>query len=149
MQKIEIMGEDTRWLQRLEHYQKALSRLTIATNLVSRSSGNSEQDDLLREGLVQRFEYTQEFAWKLMKDYAEYQGYTEIHGSRDAIRTSLQMGVIDDRDWMDTIADRNITSHCYDEAEFLEVLHKIVNIYLPLFQSLEKKMIQLKAKEEL
>lgn len=27
---------------------------------------------------IQRFEYTHELAWKVMKDYAEYQGYTDI-----------------------------------------------------------------------
>ena len=35
---------------------------------------------------IQRFEYTHELAWKVMKDYAEYQGYTDIRSSRDAIR---------------------------------------------------------------
>lgn len=138
---------EIRWLQRLAHYEKALARLATAVNLVAVTYDSAEQEDLLREGMVQRFEYTQELAWKLMKDYAEYQGFTGIQGSRDAIRTSLQIGVITDRTWMDTIADRNITSHCYDEAEFLAVLDKIANVYLPLFRDLEVQMQKNKEKE--
>lgn len=134
-------------MQRLAHYEKALARLATAVNLVAVTYDSAEQEDLLREGMVQRFEYTQELAWKLMKDYAEYQGFTGIQGSRDAIRTSLQIGVITDRTWMDTIADRNITSHCYDEAEFLAVLDKIANVYLPLFRDLEVQMQKNKEKE--
>lgn len=38
-----------------------------------------------------------------MKDYAEYQGYTDIRSSRDAIRKALEMGLIDDKQWTETI----------------------------------------------
>ena len=91
-------------------------------------------DNLLKEGLIQRYEYTQELAWKLMKDYEEYQGYTEIQGSRDAIRKALAMGLVSDSAWMDTIASRNITSHYYDEIAFNAVYRKIMDVYFPLFK---------------
>ena len=93
-----------------------------------------DMDNLLKEGLIQRYEYTQELAWKLMKDYEEYQGYTEIQGSRDAIRKALAMGLVSDSAWMDTIASRNITSHCYDETAFNAVYSKIMDEYFPLFK---------------
>ena len=63
---------------------------------------------------IQRFEYTHELAWKVMKDYAEYQGYTDIRSSRNAIRKALEMGLIDDKQWTETIEARNLTSHNYD-----------------------------------
>ena len=63
---------------------------------------------------IQRFEYTHELAWKVMKDYAEYQGYTDIRSSRDAIRKALEMGLIDDKQWTETIEARNLTSHNHD-----------------------------------
>lgn len=50
-----------------------------------------------------------------MKDYLEYMGIEGIIGSRDAIRYALQNGLIDDDRWMDTISDRNITSHNYNQ----------------------------------
>ena len=100
-------------------------------------------DDLLKEGLIQRFEYTHELAWKVMKDFAEYQGYTEIRGSRDAFRIALQMGLIEDSAWMDSIADRNLTSHNYDEDVAEEVYQSVVEKYHPLFLDFEKNMLSL------
>ena len=127
-------SSDIRWVQRLDNYERAVRRLEGAVALLLDQSGfGIEVDELLKEGLVQRYEYTQELAWKLMKDYEEFQGYTDIQGSRDAIRKALAMGLVSDGAWMETIASRNITSHCYDEAEFNAIFSKIVTTYVPLF----------------
>lgn len=135
---------DIRWTQRLDNYSKALAKLSQAVAIVSARIYNNEGvDELLKEGLIQRFEYTQELAWKLMKDYAEYQGYTGIRGSRDALRKALEMELINDRRWMDTIEDRNLTSHNYDEEVAEEIYEAIVNVYHPLFVDFEKKMLTL------
>lgn len=136
---------DVRWIQRLDNYDKAVARLQTAANILS-SEGlfTGDVDELLKEGLIQRFEYTQELAWKVMKDYEEYQGYTDIQGSRDAIRRALQIGIIEDSVWMNTISSRNLTSHCYDEREFNLVLNQIINDYLPIFVKFGDKMTAIK-----
>lgn len=135
------MNTDIRWVQRLDNYDKAVTRLDSAVSIVSREQYLSgEVSDLLKEGLIQRFEYTQELAWKVLKDYEEYQGFTDIQGSRDAIRKAFQIGLVSDRAWMDTISSRNITSHCYDEEEFNMVYRKIVNDYVPIFKELSRVM---------
>ena len=73
---------DIRWKQRLENYSKALERLNEAARIIDRNLDiGNDVNDLLKEGLIQRFEYTHELAWNVMKDYAEYQGNTEIRGS--------------------------------------------------------------------
>ena len=137
--------EDIRWIQRLSNYNKAVARLQDAAAITSADNGfGKETDDLLKEGLIQRFEYTQELAWKVMKDYEEYQGYTDIQGSRDAIRKALQMGIINSPAWMNTIYSRNLTSHCYDEEEFNTVLQQITVDYLPIFVSFSEKMNSIK-----
>ena len=73
------MAQQTiRWQQRFNNYRKALAKLTQAVELLSSQINHEEAvDELLQEGLIQRFEYTHELAWKVMKDYAEYQGYTD------------------------------------------------------------------------
>jgi nucleotidyltransferase substrate binding protein (TIGR01987 family) len=78
-----------------------------------------------------------------MKDYAEYQGYTDIQGSRDAFRKSLEMGIIDDARWMDSIKDRNLTSHNYDDQTAQSILCAIINVYALLFNAFEEKMLPL------
>lgn len=142
------MEQGIRWKQRLDNYDKALARLrTAASILQERECADGEMDDLMKEGLVQRFEYTQELAWKLMKDYEEYQGYTDVQGSRDAIRKALQMGLVEDVVWMDTISSRNLTSHCYDEDELNEVLDRIIHSYLPVFEKFSARMNALRDSE--
>ena len=78
------------------------------------------------------------------KDYAEYQGYTDLRGSRDSFRTALQMGLIEDAEWMDSIGDRNLTSHNYDDEMAEEIFESITNIYYPLMVKFQNKMIEIK-----
>ena len=133
--------QNIRWQQRFANYRKALVKLTQAVNLLSKQTGGETVvDELLQEGLIQRFEYTHELAWKVMKDYAEYQGYTDVRGSRDAIRKALEMNLIDDKRWMETIEDRNLTVHNYDNEIALEIYDNIMNVYAPLFIAFEHKM---------
>lgn len=137
-------NKDIRWIQRFTNYRKALTKLSQAVSIITaQQDGQKDIDDLMKEGLIQRFEYTHELAWKVMKDYAEYQGYTEVRGSRDAFRQALQMGIIDDAGWMESIEDRNLTSHNYDEEVAEEVYQAIVHKYYPLFVRFEQVMSQL------
>ncbi len=116
-------------------------QLGKAVNIVSAvSNSSSDQNDLLAEGLIQRYEYTHELAWKVMKDYEEYQGITDIMGSRDAIRVALRAGILDDDRWMDTISDRNLTSHNYDDETAKHIVNNIINVYYPLFVKFETTM---------
>lgn len=134
--------QDIRWQQRFSNYRKALARLTQAVEIMQqRETAGNELEALLQEGLIQRFEYTHELAWKVMKDYAEYQGYTDIRGSRDAIRKALEMGLIDDRRWMESIEDCNLTSHNYDDETAEEIYESIVHVYHPLFCRFEAAML--------
>lgn len=137
-----VQKQDVRWLQRFDNFRKALVKLGQAVAVMSEASElGKEIDELMAEGLIQRFEYTHELAWKLLKDYAEYQGYTDIRGSRDALRKAFSMGLIDDRSWMDSIEDRNLTSHNYDNETAKEIYERVVSVYYPLFKKLETKMI--------
>lgn len=104
-------------------------------------------DGIIKEGLIQRFEYTHELAWKVMKDFANYQGNTSIAGSRDAIREAFQMQLITNGNvWMDMIVSRNKTSHTYDDVTADEIVTKIKSEYFPAFIEFEKTMFERKGK---
>ena len=133
---------DIRWKQRFNNYRRALKQLTDAVEIVSKQLYSEHQYSIIREGLIQCFEFSHELAWKVMKDYAEHQGIMEIFGSRDAIRYSLRLGLIDDEQWMDTIKDRNVTSHHYDDETASTIESHIINIYYPLFVKFEKVMLE-------
>ena len=138
-------NKDIRWIQRFNNYCKALAKLSLAVEMLrEKIDWNEDIDDLLKEGVIQRFEYTHELAWKVMKDYAEYQGYTDLRGSRDSFRTALQMRLIDDARWMDSIEDRNLTSHNYDDEMAEEIYESITTIYYPLMVKFKDKMNEIK-----
>ena len=91
-------------------------------------------DEMIKEGLIQRFEYTHELAWNVMKDYAEYQGNPNIGGSRDASREAFQLKLVTNGHiWMDMITSRNKTSHTYNEETANEIYNKILKEYYTAF----------------
>ena len=137
-----MIEKDIRWIQRFNNYRRALEKFNQAVDIISNKlEWGEEIDDLLEEGLIQRFEYTHELAWKVMKDYAQYQGYTNIQGSRDAFRKAFEMGIIENEAWMESINDRNLTSHNYDDEIVAEILKAIIDTYALLFNDFEKKML--------
>ncbi len=94
------MGQDIRWKQRFSNYTRAFQYLTEAVVL----SQQRELSALEQQGLIQSFEFTHELAWKMLKDYLEYQGVSNIVGSRDASRVAFQNALIQDGEvWMQMI----------------------------------------------
>lgn len=99
-----------------------------------------------KEGLIQRFEYTHELAWNVMRDYLVYQGEQNIGGSRDATREAFRIGLITDGEgWMDMIKSRNLTSHTYNNSTAEEIYLKIIKEYYPLFLTFHQKMTSLRS----
>ncbi len=128
---------DIRWQQRLQNFQKALSRLQFVVEL----SRERPLSDLEQQGLIQAFEFTHELAWNVMKDYFVYQGNTSITGSRDAVREAFAVQLIaDGQGWMDMIKSRNQSSHTYNQQTADAMTADIVSRYLSLFVAFAQRM---------
>jgi len=126
--------ETITWKQRISNFQKALKQLQ---KFINKGSLN----ELEEQGLIQAFEYTYELAWKVMKDYFEYQGNTHITGSRDAITEAFQNGLIEDEEgWLKMIKSRNKSAHTYNEETAKEIKTKIFDHYSGLFDAFNHKM---------
>ncbi|MDL5045394.1 nucleotidyltransferase substrate binding protein [Oscillatoria amoena NRMC-F 0135] len=129
--------EDIRWLQRFQSFQKAFLLLERAV----RETDQRELNELEKQGLIQRFEFTHELAWNVLRDYFAYQGNPDITGSRDATREAFNKGLVTDGEgWMEMIQSRNQSSHTYNEEIAQEILSKIVQRYYPLFWEFNDKM---------
>ena len=128
--------EDIRWNQRFVNYERAFLKLKEGIDLYA-----EEANDLEKEGIIQRFEFTHELAWKVMKDFLESKGIMGIIGSRDATRLSFQNDLIENGDvWMQMIESRNRTVHT-DQDSILEVEYvKIVEDYYRAFSDFYAKM---------
>ena len=123
--------QDMRWQQRFQNFLKAFVLLESAV----RKFNDEGLSELEEQGLIQRFEFTHELAWNVLKDYFEYQGNTEITGSRDAAREAFNKGLIQDGDgWMEMIKSRNKSSHTYNEETAKELVEQIVQSYYTLFR---------------
>lgn len=122
-----------RFNERKEEYFNALARLQEALD--------AETNDIIIDGVLHRFEFTFELAWKTIKDYLEYLGMTEKIGSpREIIQLGFKQGIIADGDaWIQMMLSRNLLSHMYDENASRVVYEKIKNEYIKLFQELKKK----------
>ena len=144
---------DIRWEQRFSNFIKAIDKLQQSVDYIHKKFNENDShnidgkdldivlDEMIKEGLIQRFEYTHELAWTVMKDYAEYLGNSTVGGSRDATREALQLKLISEGDvWMDMIKSRNKTSHTYNEETANEIYFKILNEYFPAFQEFKKTM---------
>lgn len=130
-------NQDIRWKQRFEHFINAFKRLKNAKQL------KEERDftELELQGVIQTFEVSQELSWKVMKDFLEEQGKTDLFGSKNAVKEAFNVGLISKGDiWLDMIKSRNLTSHIYDEKEVLAILEIILNDYFPVFIDFENKM---------
>ena len=98
--------------------------------------------DLAIDGVLHRFEFTFELAWKTMKDYLEYQGISEKIGSpREIIKEAFSIRLIDDGDlWIKIMLARNTLSHLYDEETSREIYDDIKEHYLVEFKKLIQKL---------
>ena len=116
------MSTEIRWKQRFENFQKAFGLLESAIKGPSPSK-------LEKEGIIQRFEYTFELAWKTLRDYMRYGGI-ETNLPREVIKEAFANGLITDgQAWMDMLEKRNLMAHTYDEAAFEQAYAGIVNDY--------------------
>ena len=111
----------TEVLERIEKFEKALKRLKEAVE--------KAEDELDRDGVIQRFEFTVELLWKTLKAILLYQG-VECYSSRDCIKKAFRYGIIDDDEiLLDMLEDRNFSLHVYDEATAEEIFNRIKNFY--------------------
>jgi len=137
------MMKPLRWQQRLENFEKAILLLKEG---LSRTPLKS-LSDLEKEGIIQRFEYTFELAWKTLKDYLVYQGVTlDQTTPRAVIKQAFAMGVIKDgQAWIEMLDNRNLMSHTYNFESFKKAFSLISeNYFQRLFSTYEflKKQVQ-------
>ena len=130
---------DIRWQQRFQNFDKAFILLRSALQ----DRALNQLSDLEQEGVIQRFEYSYELAWKTMKDYLEAEGLTITPVTpRNVIKEAFAAGIIKDGQvWIDMMLHRNILSHTYDFSKFRTVLEALNNRYLKAMDDLHEWFI--------
>jgi nucleotidyltransferase substrate binding protein (TIGR01987 family) len=123
-------NKDIRWRQRLRNFEKSMRFLEKAMDI-------DHPDIIQKAGLVQFFEMSFELAWNTMKDYLEEQGFQGIRSPRDSIKKAFETGLIKNGQlWLESLQDRNNTSHMYDEEAAETIVTEIRKSYFPLLKDL-------------
>ena len=98
-------------------------------------------NEFIRDSAIQRFEFTFELFWKSLKAYAEESG-VEAYSPRDTFRTAFQLGLLqEDGTWFQMLADRNLTSHTYNEATASSIFAHLP-AYLRRIREVQVEMIR-------
>jgi nucleotidyltransferase substrate binding protein (TIGR01987 family) len=108
----------------ISSFHKAIERLREGLARYQRDIGDTQ----IRDGLVQRFEFTYEIAHKTLKRYLELASPTpeqyDLMPFQDLIRSGNEQGLLlgDWSAWRGYRDMRSRTGHSYDEAVALQVV---------------------------
>ena len=82
--------------------------------------------EAVKESLLQRFEYTQEMAWKTAKRYlTEVEGFDGMIGPKTVLRICGELGLLDPEAWFLYIEARQSIAHDYSGAKAAAVLEDL------------------------
>ncbi|MEG6567496.1 nucleotidyltransferase substrate binding protein [Thermoanaerobacterium saccharolyticum] len=122
---------------KLENFIKALDRLKEGLLQYD------EEDELQRDGIIQRYEFTFELAWKTLKEIFEDEGLVGLNSPKTVLREAYSSGLIDDEKiWLDMLVDRNATSHIYSQSNAIEICKRIKEIYVDKLEELKDKILK-------
>lgn len=120
--------------ERLQSCEAALATLEEALNLPF--------SVVVRDAAIQRFEYSFENTWKLLKGYLEAQEGVICNSPKGCFREALQNGLLSPEETETCLLmtdDRNLTSHTYLEALAASIFAKLP-AYLSALQILVKQI---------
>lgn len=137
--------ETPRWQYRFDNYKRAYMLLRQAIETKQEHSLSA----LETEGVIQRFEYCWELAWKTLKDYLDYSGITiDIITPRNVIKAAFAANIIADGEgWMRALDTRNKMAHVYQQKAFEQAIEAIEKEYLNLFDMLHEFFLEKRVSE--
>ncbi len=90
-----------------------------------------DADSMYLDATIQRFEFSIELFWKLLKLLLASKG-VEVAYPKDVLREAFVGRLIDDeRVWLAMLRDRNLTSHTYNQ-ELAETIYVNIKEYYPV-----------------
>jgi len=125
----------------------SLVKATDSFNRAIARSQSSPKDEELRDAVIQRFGYTYELCWKMLKRKIEQDvpnpAEIDLLSFRELIREGAERGFIREaEEWMVFREQRNITSHTYDRKKAESVYKTALRFYpeaVALLKELQKR----------
>lgn len=124
-----IYMKDIQWKDSFYTLGRAIDRLKDVLD-----HPQLDEMDYLRDATIQRFEFTIELFWKILKKVLFHEK-VESTTPRDTLSKAYQYNLIDnEKIWLNMLDDRNNTSHAYKEAE-AKIIFEHIKSYFPIFQN--------------
>lgn len=125
-------------MKKFDHYRANLAVLSKA-----------DQQDLENEfvigGIIDKFMIQFELGWKVLKELLQYEGRSEARSGspREILKTAFQVyDFVDEDVWLGMLKDRNSMGHMYDGNAARRLARTIIDVYLPAFRHMERKIIK-------
>ena len=118
-------------LKKFKDFESSLFRLEESYEKTAENK-NNENYRFFRDSAIQRFEFTVEIFWKLLKNIAKENEGIICNSPKSCIREFFASGYIKESNaklLMEMIDDRNMTSHTYHE-EVAEIIFSKLKNYI-------------------
>ena len=126
----------TKFNEKYAKYCLAVDRLEEAI-----SEYKNNPSDIIRDGIIQRFEFCTELAWKTTREYLLEEGAEFRNTPKAVMREAYAASLISDAQiWSDLLRDRNLTSHTYNEETARNIFARIYTDYLYVLQQLKQQL---------
>lgn len=120
---------------KFQNFTKAVIKLKEGLNQYDSTN------ELQRDGIIQRFEFSFELAWKTLKEIFEEEGLIGLNSPKMVLKEAFSAGIItEDKIWLNMLMDRNTTSHVYDEGTAIEICKNIEEKYIEALEKLINKI---------
>src|SRR3989304_6784386 len=88
--------------------------------------------EIIRDASIQRFEYSFEIFWKLLKEYLREKEGIICESPKSCFREAFKVELLTEEETIKALEmtdDRNLTAHTYHEEVAMEIYQKIKGYY--------------------
>ena len=121
---------------RIETAQKALQTLEAILE--------EPYSVIVRDAAIQRFEYTSEIFWKVVKGYLDVHDGIICNSPKSCFKEAFRVGLISEEETvkiLEMVDDRNLTSHTYHE-EVAEDIYRRIKEYWILMHRVFRRLTE-------
>lgn len=131
-------------VDRVQLSQQLISFSNAIDALLEAIEMNPEENTIVLDGIMKRFEYSYELAWRLMRAYLEYKGVSDISDAKSSIRQAYKNELVENgEEWLNMLLDRNKVIFMGSKDQKLKVYSNIRETYIALLNSLFIQMEKL------
>jgi nucleotidyltransferase substrate binding protein (TIGR01987 family) len=133
------MEQEQKFQLKLSVYKKALQSF-FDTLQIDIQVFSPIVQDAIKNGRIQKFEYTTEMTWKLIKKYLYIFHNIDAKSPTQSVKEFFNINMVDEftyEEILKMIEMRNRLSHIYRE-DYFEEIHSQLNHYYQIMQEVER-----------